>query len=151
LRLEYVGLRVRDLDRSVRFYPRLFGLREVKRGDFREDGRGIWVGLTDPESGARLELNWYPPGSRYGTRYVPGEGLDHVGFSVPKPQLSRVYQRLLALGARPTGVDPKSTEGWPAYLLDPDGNWVELSGIPPTRRRRPRRRAAAVRRPTRAR
>ncbi len=138
MKLEYVGLRVRDLERSVRFYSGLFGLREVKRGDFRDQGAGVWVGLRDPTSGVLLELNWYPPGSRYGTRYLPGEGLDHVGFSVPKPQLPRVYRRIVARGARPTGIDPKKTGGWQAYVLDPDGNWVELYGVPVVRQRKAR-------------
>ncbi len=33
---------------------------------------GIWVELKSPGSPQRLELNWYPPGSRFHTRYRKG-------------------------------------------------------------------------------
>jgi len=36
--LSYVGIRVRDLERSLRFYQDLFGLHEVARGDNSKQG-----------------------------------------------------------------------------------------------------------------
>lgn len=35
MRLEYVGLRVKNLERAIDFYTRVLGLRERVRGDFR--------------------------------------------------------------------------------------------------------------------
>ncbi len=127
--LHYVGIRVTDLRRSLAFYRRALGLREAIRGDFRKYGRGIWVGLKDPKSGVMLELNWYPKGSPFGTRYVAGEGLDHIGVllgAVGRKKLSREYDRILRAGARPTGITPETTDGWAAYVTDPDGNWIEI-------------------------
>ncbi|MCI4363961.1 MAG: VOC family protein [Thermoplasmata archaeon] len=127
--LEYVGIRVKNLPRSLRFYTRVMGLRVRKRGDIRKEGGGIWVGLTDPRTGHMLELNWYPPGSTFGTRFSPGEALDHVGFllgNVSERRLETEYRRLLAAGARPTGIAPADTGGWMACVKDPDGNWVEI-------------------------
>ncbi|HEY4705239.1 MAG TPA: VOC family protein [Thermoplasmata archaeon] len=122
--LKYVGIRVTDLDRSVRFYTELLGLREEKRRDTREWGGGIWVMLKDETSGQRLEVNWYAPGSRHATPYVPGEGLDHLGFVVD--DVETTYRDLVAKGAGPTDLSPKDTDGWVAYVTDPDGNWIEI-------------------------
>ncbi len=69
-------------------------------------------------------MNWYPPGSKFAVPYVPGEGLDHIGFQVEDVEAS--YRELLARGATETGVGPSDTEGWQAYVEDPDGNWIEL-------------------------
>jgi catechol 2,3-dioxygenase-like lactoylglutathione lyase family enzyme len=127
--LHYVGIRVTDLDRSIRFYTRVMGLKVAVRGDHREYGRGIWVGLTDPRTHQKLELNWYPPESEFWVEYIPGEALDHVGFflgRVPASSLRAEYDRLLRAGAKPTAITPDSTSGWQACVTDPDGNWIEL-------------------------
>jgi catechol 2,3-dioxygenase-like lactoylglutathione lyase family enzyme len=129
MRLHYVGIRVTDLARSLSFYTRVLGLRIVVRGGDVESGRGVWIGLEDPRSKAKLELNWYPPSSPYATQFVPGDGLDHVGFllgAVPKSRLDSEYRRLLAAGAGRTDLTPESTNGWMACVTDPDGNWIEL-------------------------
>lgn len=129
MHLKYFGIRVTDLERSVKFYTALLGLNEVKRGDMSKygGGRGKWVLLKDSESGAELELNWYPSGSRFATPYVPGEGLDHICFVCKdKQSMETKYKELLANGAEATGVGPEQTEGWQAYVKDPDGNWIEL-------------------------
>ncbi|MFQ5986623.1 MAG: VOC family protein [Thermoplasmata archaeon] len=124
--LRYFGIRVTDLDQSLKFYAELLGLKEVGRGSMREygGGRGDWVLLEDATSGQRLELNAYPKDSRWHAPYVPGEGLDHLGFVVD--DVPAAYEELIAKGAGPTEIDPASTEGYQAFVTDPDGNWIEL-------------------------
>ena len=131
--LKYAGIRVTDLERSVRFYTELLGLKEEKRRDTSEWGGGTWVLLKDEESGAQLELNWYAPGSRFGTPYVSGEGLDHVGFVVDDAEAA--YTDLVSKGAPPTGITPKEMDGWVAYVKDPDGNWIEIFQLTPPKTR----------------
>ena len=123
MHLEYVGIRVTDLDRSLRFYTEQLGLKEIRRKDVRGEGLGIWVVLQDPESGHLIELNWYPEGSRHAAPYVAGEGLDHIGFIVD--DVAETYDRLLAAGAAPA-IPPAEYEGWTAYVKDPDGLWIEI-------------------------
>jgi len=124
LTLEYVGIRVTDLNRSLKFYTELLGLKEVKRGTQYEIGGGIWVLLKDEKSGQQLELNYYPPDSPFNVEYVPGEGLDHIGFIVDN--VAEKYEELIAKGAKPTQIDPSKSKGWVAYVTDPDGNWIEI-------------------------
>lgn len=121
--LRYVGLRVTDLDASTRFYTELFGLKQVGGGRMHHGGQ--YVLLQDRRTHQRLELNYYPVDSPYATPYVPGEGLDHVGFHVT--DAAKLFKQLLAKGVRPA-LAPTDRDGVRGvyYLLDPDGNWVEL-------------------------
>jgi catechol 2,3-dioxygenase-like lactoylglutathione lyase family enzyme len=131
--LQYVGIRVSNLERSLRFYTEVLGLREKIRGDNRSEGRGIWVGLEDPRSRVDLELNWYPRSSPFGTPFRTGGALDHIGFrlgAVPRKKLEAEYRRLLDRGARPTRIRPADTNGWMACVRDPDGNWIEIFRTP---------------------
>ncbi|MGD0249300.1 MAG: VOC family protein [Thermoplasmata archaeon] len=121
--LTYVGIRVTELDRSIRFYVEGLGLEEGKRGTMSHGG--TFVGLRDPVTKVELELNYYPPSSPYAKPYVPGEGLDHLGFDVADARAT--IARLRALGAR-VAVEPWLEEGryWIGFVEDPDGNWVEV-------------------------
>lgn len=121
--LRYFGIRVTNLERSLDFYSGLLGLRKTREGTMKHGGR--WVLLEDPRSHQRLELNWYPPDSPYNTPYVPGEGLDHIGFRVSDP--ASVYRRLLSKGVK-SALSPEDRDGVKGvyYVKDPDGNWVEF-------------------------
>ena len=138
--LEQPGIRVTDLRRSLRFYMRAFGLREIRRGDTRWWGGGIWVLLQDPRTRRVLELNWYPKGSMFrSASYKVGDALDHIDFSIgvrSAAELEKAYRRLLRLGARPTQQTPTTNAGWSAGLLDPDGIWIQLSRRPSATERR---------------
>jgi catechol 2,3-dioxygenase-like lactoylglutathione lyase family enzyme len=120
--LDYAGLRVTNLAKSVRFVTRALGLVEVRRGKMNHGG--IWVLFQDPASQQRLELNWYPRGSRYATPFVPGEGLDHLGFRVS--DIAKVGRRLEKAGARKVDVIKYRGRAVLAYYEGPDGLWIEL-------------------------
>lgn len=120
----YVGIQVRDLDRSVAFYRNLLGMDLVRRQRVPETG-GEWAELRSPGSEALLELNWYPEGSRhFRGPYRNGDELDHIAFECD--DVHRAYEELLARGATP-GLAP-FLEGrtWLAYAVDPNGIWIEL-------------------------
>jgi lactoylglutathione lyase len=119
----YTGIRVTDLDRSLRFYRDGLGLKEVGRGTMSHGG--TFVGLEDPASHFELELNYYPPGSRFATPYSAGEGLDHFGLEVPDARAT--IERLRALGAT-VAIEPWLERGeyWIGFVEDPYGIWVEI-------------------------
>ena len=79
IRLYYSGTQVSDLRKSLKFYGFL-GLKISRRGTMEHGGK--WVQLTDSSTKQRLELNWYPKGSRFYEKYLNGSELDHIGFIV---------------------------------------------------------------------
>ncbi len=129
--LEYTGIRVRDMARSIRFYTEGLGLRTGASG--RMAAGGVWQELTDPVSAAVLELNYYPGDPPY----AEGDELDHLGFRVDV--LDRVVERLIGLGARVRIPAFREGNERLAFLSDPDGVWIELieresEELPPTSR-----------------
>ncbi len=120
-RLTYTGIRVRDLDRSLAFYTGALGLKGVSKGRMPHGGK--YVHLQSPGSPQRLELNWYPSGSRFYTPYRKGEEMDHLAVTVD--DVPKAFRELLRHGATPA-VDPEHSEGTEVYVKDPDGIWIEL-------------------------
>src|SRR5256885_16996741 len=101
MKLLYAGIRVRDLETSIRFYRTVMGMRVSRRGTMRDGG--IWVELQSPGSPQRLQLNWYPPGPRFHTPYRRGEGPDHLAF--PVHHVDRAVPQVTPKGAQ-HGVAP---------------------------------------------
>ncbi len=132
----YSGIRVRRLDRSLRFYRRL-GFRIYRRG--RMGHGGLWVQLVYPGAVQRVELNYYPRGSRYFTPLRRGTEFDHFGFRVADVE---AWERELRRRRLPIVARIREPEENLVYTRDPDGNWLEFFGpvptgnAPATRRRR---------------
>jgi len=97
-------------------------MKEVRRGKMQAGG--VWVELTSKGSDHPLELNYYPPGSKFHEKYVEGSELDHMAFSCDDVRKS--YKKALAGGAT-SAVEPWDEEGSTlAFVRDPDGVWIEL-------------------------
>lgn len=128
VRFLYTGIRVRDLDRSIRFY-RTLGLRVRLRGRMAHGGE--YVHLAQPRSAQRLELNWYPKGNPYDEPFRRGTELDHLGFRVD--DVRKWVRKLGAAGGTVTIPTFRDGDFQLAYVEDPDGILVELFG--PRRRR----------------
>lgn len=120
----YTGIRVRNLQRALRFYTRVMGMKPHLKG--RMAHGGVWVELKSPGSTQRLELNYYPRGSKFYERFHGGSELDHLAFWVG--DVDKKYDELLAGGAR-RAVDPFPEGKYRfAFVKDPDGIWIELIG-----------------------
>ena len=81
-RLKYSGIRVKDMDESLRFYTEVLGMEVVEPRERTPPTEGEVVILRSPGGQQLLELNWYAEGSRFGPPYANGEDLDHLGFEV---------------------------------------------------------------------
>src|SRR5256712_11388086 len=79
-RFYYTGIRVRNLTRSLAFYSKAFGMRVVNRETMPHGGK--YVQLEGAGSRQRLELNWYPPGTRIYAPYRNGDVIAHQAVVV---------------------------------------------------------------------
>jgi lactoylglutathione lyase len=121
-RFSYVGVRVKDLQRSIDFYTRLLGMSIVHRYTI-EQTRGEVVNLQSEKGGFILELNYYEKGSPYDTDYAVGEGLDHLAFNVD--DLDKALREAKASG-HPRILEINTGRSRWAYIEDPNGIWIEL-------------------------
>jgi len=120
----YTGIRVRDLERSLKFYTETMEMKEVDRGTMMDGG--IYVQLKSANSEQKLELNYYPPGKKYWEEYVGGSELDHLAFRCEDARES--YRKLL-VGGGTSAVEPwDEGNSTLAFVRDPDGVWIELIG-----------------------
>lgn len=116
----YVGIRVKDLEKSIDFYTKILGMKFEGRTKI-EQTKGVTVGLKS--DGFTLELNHYSNESPYYKEYVVGEGLDHLAFSVD--DLDGALGEAQAAGYRIISEIQASDSRW-AYVEDPNGIWIEL-------------------------
>jgi|SRR5579872_1767380 len=123
-KLTYTGIRVKDLEKSVDFYTKLLGMKEVGRANIAV-ADGIAVNLESEPGGHNIELNWYSPKSKYNTEYIAGEGLDHLAFQVDN--LDAALEEARKAGHPPVLQLQGTTSRW-AYIQDPDGIYIELFG-----------------------
>ncbi|HLY38394.1 MAG TPA: lactoylglutathione lyase [Candidatus Binatia bacterium] len=123
MRMLHTMLRVGDLERSLRFYCDVLGMRLLRRNDY-PGGRFTlaFVGCGREEETAVLELthNWDTD------RYEIGTGFGHVALGVE--DIYRTCAELRDKGARivrePGPMKHGTTEI--AFVEDPDGYRIEL-------------------------
>jgi lactoylglutathione lyase len=123
IRFWYTGIRVKDLEESIRFYREALGFRVVSRGRMTAH-EGTCVHMRTPTGKQILELNYYPKTSKFYEEYVNGSELDHIGLYAS--DVRGQYERLLTLGCQPA-VEPFTQGSWVlAFAKDPNGIWLEL-------------------------
>jgi len=118
----YVGIRVKDVEESVKFYTKLLGMKETERNRI-EATKGDVIGLVSSDGKLTLELNHYDKGSPYNASYTVGEGLDHLAFGVT--DLDAALREAKKLGYTRTHEVKTEKSRW-AYVEDPNGIWIEL-------------------------
>jgi len=118
----YVGIRVRNMKKSVDFYTKFLGMKD--QGHSRiEVAKGDVAFLQTKDGEVGLELNHYDSDSPFNTKYVVGEGLDHLAFGVK--DLDAALRQAKRLGYKFLKEIKTEKSRW-AYVQDPNGIWVEL-------------------------
>lgn len=114
--VHHVSFRVRDLQRSRGFYGELLGLDEIPRPDFGVPG--VWY----VAGGTQIHLIAAPPGDEPGgPRAAISPIANHCAFAIP--DYAKTLDALRTRGVEVLETTPEQGQMW---LLDPDGNVIEL-------------------------
>lgn len=116
-RFDHFNINVTDLDRSLTFYDKALGLKEVKRKQ-ATDGRFTLVYLGDAESGFRLELTYLRD---HPDAYALGDNESHLCIRVAGDYNAiREYHREMGC------ICYENTEMGLYFINDPDDYWIEV-------------------------
>ena len=119
----YTGIRVKDMDESIKFYTEVMGMKLKERTHFDVTGGEAAVVVSE-DQGPEIELNYYKEDSKYFEPYANGQELDHLAF-----YLGKDYEEFLA-EAKKKGYDTilevKSANSRWAYIKDPNGIYIEI-------------------------
>ncbi|MFC6239603.1 VOC family protein [Longivirga aurantiaca] len=124
VRLNHAVLHVSDLERSLDFYQRVFGMEVVAR-----EPRANAAFLKLPRSGNHHDLGLFGIGGSYGPKR-PGIGLYHLAWQVDTIDELQDAQVVLAEAGALVG---ESSHGATKslYAQDPDGNEFEVMWMLP--------------------
>ena len=116
-RFDHFNFNVLDLDRSIRFYEKALGLKEVRRME-APDGSFILVYMGEEKTGFLLELTWLRDREE---PYDLGEGEFHLCMRVPGN-----YDAVRAYHKQMDCVCYENTDMGLYFINDPDGYWIEI-------------------------
>ena len=124
-RFLHTMIRVGDLDRSVKFYTELLGMKELRRRDV-PDGKYtlafLGYGQGNAEGQGEIELTY-----NYGVdKYEQGNAFGHLAVGVP--DVAAACEAVRAGGGRVTREAGPVKFGTTiiAFVEDPDGYKIEL-------------------------
>ena len=126
-RIRHTMLRVKNIDASIDFYTRIFGMTLFRRMD-NEGGRYsvAFVGYGDENSAPAIELtyNWGRDED-----YDKGDGFGHIAIGVP--DIYGLCEKIAAEGVEIPRPPGPLKHGGPnasviAFVKDPDGYMIEL-------------------------
>ena len=116
-RFDHFNFNVLDLDRSIRFYEKALGLKEVRRME-APDGSFILVYMGEEKTGFLWELTWLRDREE---PYDLGEGEFHLCMRVPGN-----YDAVRAYHKQMDCVCYENTDMGLYFINDPDGYWIEI-------------------------
>jgi len=126
LRIMHTMIRVGDLDRSIGFYSKHFGMSVVKTVDVPEAKyTNVFIGYGSEATEPMIELTY-----NYGvTSYEPGKGFGHIAIGVR--DIYAVCESLRSEGVRIVREPGPVQFGTVhiAFVDDPDGYRIELIDI----------------------
>jgi lactoylglutathione lyase len=123
MRLLHTMLRVGDLQRSVKFYTEVLGMKLLRTTDRPEQKYSLaFVGYDTEDRASVLELTY-----NYGVeRYDLGSGFGHVALEMP--DVAKACEKVKQMGGKVTREAGPVKGGTTviAFVEDPDGYKIEF-------------------------
>ena len=116
-RFDHFNFNVLDLEKSMTFYEKALGLKEMRR-KAAADGSFILVYLTDGKTNFSLELTWLRDRTE---PYDLGECEFHICVKIPGN-----YDEVRAFHKEMNCVCYENTDMGLYFIEDPDGYWIEI-------------------------
>lgn len=119
-RFDHYNINVLDLQKSLDFYEKALGLKEIRRKE-AADGSFILVFIGDGETGFSLELTWLRDWDR---PYKMGDNEQHLCVRVAGD-----YNEVRAFHKEMGAVCYENDKMGLYFIVDPDGYWIEILSI----------------------
>lgn len=116
-RFDHFNINVTNLERSLEFYDKALGLKEISRKE-AADGSFVLVYLGDRQTGFRLELTWLR--DKEGA-YELGDNESHLCVRVAGD-----YDRVRAWHKQNGWVCFENEAMGLYFINDPDDYWIEV-------------------------
>lgn len=117
-RFDHFNINVTNLNKSIEFYDKALGLKEIKR-KVASDNSFILVYLGDGTTGFRLELTWLRDHAN--TPYNLGENESHLCIRVEGD-----YDEIRAFHKKNGWVCYENHDMGLYFINDPDDYWIEV-------------------------
>ena len=124
LGIDHVAMNVKDLDKSLKFYTEVLGLK-ISQREYSKPGIEYFLDCGSSLVGLIL-------GSEKEGRHLlqdGGLGGNHLAFRVDTAEFDRVGETLKTRGV-PILFQKKREKSWSLYFQDPDGNKLEITAWP---------------------
>jgi len=117
----YTGIRVRDMDKAIKFLCGVLGMKLQNRIKAPWN-KGEFANLRSKEGNPYVELNWYAEDSPAAGPYKEGDELDHLGFRVD--DFEEAAKKLTDAGY-PIQIGPIKSGTWTfGFFKVIDGIWL---------------------------
>ncbi len=116
-RFDHFNFNVLDLEKSLEFYDKALGLKEVRRKE-AQDGSFVLVYLGEEATDFMLELTWLKDRKE---AYDLGEGEFHLCVRVEGN-----YDEVREYHRQQGWICYENTEMGLYFINDPDGYWIEI-------------------------
>ena len=114
--IDHFNINVLDLEKSLEFYQKALGLREIRRSK-ADDGSYIIVFLGDDSSSSKIELTWLKAMDR---PYDLGDEEFHIAFKTTD------FKAAYKLHKEMDCICYENKDMGIYFINDPDGYWLEI-------------------------
>ncbi len=121
----HTSIRTSNMERSIDFYSKFFGLKLLSRHEIKQNKAEIAF-LQDTEAkGSKLELTFFHNQDKFAQPAYEERLFDHLGFEIAdiNKTLEAMRKENITITDKPFKFNEKTTI---AFIEDPDGTLIEL-------------------------